>query len=314
MKNVTLFIIMVFLAQFSFSQTMTVHKTDGTTTFELSQVDSITFSTSTPTPGGYTGDFLGWTGSSGTYTYSLVKVNGQNGTVTNIGGSDYFPGMAYGPDGTLYGIGTHLDIIYPSDGSTTEIGSFNYQSETDILMHAGAFSPSGTLYVTENAITGASRVFSVNLSNAALTLVGTLPTSPDVWDLEFASTGTLYGVHFDLSTLNASNMSLITDLGSTGTDITSITFGDGGVLYGSYYSSTSLYSLNLTNGNATSVLTLSSSGIWSLVAERTTSPSNIVNHKTAKTYGVAPQKSREKLMALEKAVIECHNMRLMNKK
>jgi hypothetical protein len=314
MKKIAISMFVVLISQLSFAQTMTIHKTDQTTTsFQLSQIDSITFSTSTTPTGGFTGNFLAWTGSGATYSYSLVRVNGQNGTVTNIGGNDYFPGMAYGPDGTLYGIGDHLSTINPSNGSTSEIGSFNYGSESGILMHGAAFSPSGTLYVTENATP--SRVFSVNLSNATLTYVGTLPTTPDVWDLEFSSGGTLYGVHYDLSTLNPSNMSLVTDLGSTGIDLTSITFGSGGVLYGDYYGSTTLYSLNLSNGSVTSVATMGSTYLWSLVAERTSSSSSIAtSDKATRAYGVASQRSKEELSALEKAVIECHNARLMNKK
>ncbi len=45
MKSAITFVITVLLTQFSFSQTMTVHKTDQTTTtFQLLQIDSITFS------------------------------------------------------------------------------------------------------------------------------------------------------------------------------------------------------------------------------------------------------------------------------
>jgi glutamine cyclotransferase len=45
MKRITILIIAVLLTQFSFSQTMTVHKRDQTTVdFQLSQIDSITFS------------------------------------------------------------------------------------------------------------------------------------------------------------------------------------------------------------------------------------------------------------------------------
>ncbi len=50
MKNITLFILMVLFSQFSFSQTMTVYKTDHSTqSFQLSQIDSITFSTTVDT-------------------------------------------------------------------------------------------------------------------------------------------------------------------------------------------------------------------------------------------------------------------------
>lgn len=57
MKNVTLFILVFLLTQFAFSQTMTVYKKDATTAnFQLSQIDSITFS-STPLNAIYYDDF-----------------------------------------------------------------------------------------------------------------------------------------------------------------------------------------------------------------------------------------------------------------
>jgi hypothetical protein len=48
MKNTVLFILVILLTEFSFSQTMTVHKRDHTAIdFSLSQIDSITFSVPT---------------------------------------------------------------------------------------------------------------------------------------------------------------------------------------------------------------------------------------------------------------------------
>lgn len=313
MKKITLLIIIVSLTQLSFSQTMTVHKKDQTTvSFSLSQIDSITF-LPPEAPSGFTGNFLSWTGlDDPAHYYTLVRINGQSGTVTNIGGNDFFPAMAYGPDGTLYGIASDLHIINPTNGSTVKIGDFNYQSESYILMHGAAFSPSGTLYVVENAIP--SRVFSVNLSNSALTYVGT-PTA-QIWDLEFASNGTLYGAEFDLFTLNPSNMSTITDIGSTGVFISPVTLGNGGTLFGmDIFPSTNIYSLNLNTGHATSITTVGSTGLNSCVAERTTTSSKITQFSiAAKTYGLATQRTKEELLALEKAARQSYATRLKNAK
>jgi hypothetical protein len=68
---------------------------------------------------GYAGNFLSWTGSDDTdHYFTLVLVNGMTGSVTNIGGDNYFPAMAYAPDGTLYGISRELHVIDPATGST----------------------------------------------------------------------------------------------------------------------------------------------------------------------------------------------------
>ncbi len=160
---------------------------------------------------GYTGDFLSWTGSDDVnHFFTLVRVNGKTGDVTTIGGADFFTAMAYAPDGKLYGISDELHIIDPATGSTVMLGTFQYGAST-LLMHGAAFSPLGTLYVADNSFP--SRVFTVNLSNAALTYVGT-PTAL-IWDLEFASNGTLYGAFADLFTLRASDMTTVYTVGST---------------------------------------------------------------------------------------------------
>jgi hypothetical protein len=313
MKKTSFFILIVLLTQLSFSQTLIVHKKDQTTiTFPLSQVDSITFSLPT-SPGGYTGNFLAWTGSSDpAHYFTLVRVNGQNGTVTNIGGNDFFGAMAYGPDGTLYGVSDDLHIINPNDGSTIKIGDFNYQGQAKILMRGAALSPNGTLYVEENS--SPNRIFSLNLSNAALTYIGT-PTAL-IWDLEFASNGTLYGAFADLFTLNPSNMSTISTVGSTGVYIGPLTLGNEGTLFGmDLYPSTNIYSLNLSTGHATSITMVGSTGLNSCVAERTTVSKEITQFSiAAKTYGFAPQRTKEELLALEKAVKQSYTARFKNAK
>jgi len=71
MKNVITLVLTVLLAQLSYSQSMTVHKTDQTTaTFQLSQIDSITFTV----PGIFTcGDTVNYSGG----TYHTVQIGTQ---------------------------------------------------------------------------------------------------------------------------------------------------------------------------------------------------------------------------------------------
>jgi hypothetical protein len=291
---------------------MTVHAKDGTTAdFQLSQIDSITFSTSPTPPAGFTGNFLAWTGSDDSAHYfTLVRVDGQNGTVTNIGGSDYFNCLEYAPNGTLYGIGTDLHIINPVNGSTTKIGDFHYGSQDFIPMKGAAFSADGTLYV----LASSDSAFTVNLSNAALTYVG--KPSALVWDLEFAPNGTLYGAFGDLFTLSASDLSTITEIGPTGAYVSVLTLGNEGILFAmDIFPSTNIYSLNLSTGLATSITGLGSSGLRSLVAERTNASQKIAeSHIAVKVDRFAAKRTNEELLDLERADRQSHSARLVNVK
>ena len=224
-------------------------------------------SSSGQVPPDYTGDFLSWTGmDDAAHFFTLVRVNGKTGAVTNIGGFDFFTSLEYSPDGTLYGISDELRVINPANGSTGLVGTFQFEGSSPILMTGAAFSPSGTLYVMENATP--SRVFTVNLTNAALTSVGT-PTAM-LSDMEFASDGTLYGGFADLFTLNAVDMSTMSTVGHPEPSwLESLTFDSNGTLFGiDAFPSTHIYSLSLVDGSATPVVTTGSTGLVSLVAGR----------------------------------------------
>lgn len=257
---------------------------------------------------GYSGDFLSWTGGSdASHFFTLVRVNGRTGAVANIGGFDYFPAMAYALDGTLYGISRELHKINPADGSTVTVGSLDYGLETGILMHGAAFSPDGTLYVVENAVGAFDRVFTVNLSNAALTLVGT-PTA-SIWDLEFASNGTLYGAFGSLYALNPIDTSTVSIMGNTGTYLLPLTFDSGGTLFGLDDQSTKIYSLNLLNGWAAPVIKTGSDGLTSLVVEIPPAiPAGVLFNKAVASHGYSSSKPLENLMSMERAIKSARRM------
>ena len=259
---------------------------------------------------GFTGDFLSWTGSDDTsHTFELVRVNGQTGTVTTIGGTNYFTGLAYGPDGRLYGVRDELHIINPTNGDTTLIGNLSLNSGTKILMNEASFAPDGRLFVIESS---GDRVFTVNLTTGALTLVGTVASGVFANGLEFSASGTLYTSFAFLYTLNASNVSESSTLGSTGILITQLTFGRGGILYGmDIFPSTNIYSLNLSTGLASVVTSVTSTGLESLVAERTTTvypapkvQTAVVNTPTISSHDI------ESLLTMEN---EIKNHYLMSK-
>lgn len=261
----------------------------GNESNKSSQACAVTqISTST----GFTGNFLSWTGSSdSTHSMMLVRVNGQTGTVTTIGGSNFFTGLGYGADGKLYGVSNELHIVNPANGATTKIGDLMYLA-SNILMKEAAFSPDGKLYVVEN---GGDRVFTVNLTTGALTLMGTVVSTVYANGLEFSTSGTLYTSFADLYTLNSSDMSTISTLGNTGgVYISKLTFGSGEVLFGmDIYDATHIYSLNLSTGLATAVTPVSSIGLNSLVAERTTTvypapkvKTEVVNEPTVSSHDI----------------------------
>lgn len=210
----------------------------------------------------YTGNFLSWTGSDDSdHQFKLVRVDGNTGAITDIGGAGFFTVIQYAPDGTLYGISDGLYIIDPSDGSTVKVGDFQYGGSS-ILMNGAAFSPDGTLYVAK-----LSEVFKVNLKTAALTNIGALTAV--IWDLEFAPDATLYGAFADLFVLNMDDMSAIAKVGSIGTGISPMTFGMNGTLFGmDIFPSTHIYTISRDSGAATMLLKTGSTSLVSFVAER----------------------------------------------
>jgi hypothetical protein len=223
-------------------------------------------------PGGFTGDFLGWTGSEDAdHYFKLVRINATTGEVTTIGGTRYFRALEYGPDGTLYGIGSSLYAIDPTTGVETLIGSFHTATESGILMAGAAFSPSGTLYVRTN---GTDEMYTVSLADGALTYVGT--PSALIEDLEFSSGGTLYASFAHLFALNPMDMSTKSDIGSFGgLYVGMMTYGDGERLYAMDYNpSTTLSTIDVSTALLTPITAVQSAGISSLVAERVTAMPN----------------------------------------
>lgn len=253
-----------------------------------------------PISGDFTGNFLGWTGSSDpAHNLELVRVDGQTGAVTTIGGSGFYPALAYGPDGQLYGIGSTLQIINPTNGTTVLVGDFHYQAETYILMSGASFSPDGTLYVIENG-GSPQRIFTVDLSNAALAYVGA-PTA-GIRTLEFASNGTLYASFANLFTLNASDASTIATVGTLGAYVNSLTFGSEAALFGiDLFPSTNIYTVNINTGLATSDTLLGSEGLASMIAEQTpTTASALSLSASAPTSAPSSPQDLDALLAMEK--------------
>ena len=253
------------------------------------------------TPEEFTGNFLSWTGSGDGYTSELVRVSGQDGGISAIGGNDYFPAMAYGSDGTLYGIADKLCVINPGDGSTQEIGDLTYQG-SKILMRSASFSPSGTLYVLESDGDSQVRLFTVDLSSGSLTLKGTLAIQAE--GMAFSDSGTLYVAFDNLSTLDPLTAAASTIAGSiTPAALAQLSFGENGVLYGlGASSSQNIYTINVTTGAETSVLTVSSPNLSALVAERSPPSGTAVTVRSVRTSSPRAKEGTATLRAKEQVV------------
>jgi hypothetical protein len=253
-----------------------------------------------PAADGYSGEnFLSWTGfDDPDREFMLVRVDGKTGAITNIGGFNFFTALVYGPDGTLYGISDELHSINPQDGSTTLIGTLLY-SATPVLMTGAAFSPNGTLYVLENS--SPNRVFTVNLTNAALTYIGT--PAALIRDFKFAPMGTLYGAFADLFVLDPSDLSTAATVGSMDKFLSELTFDSTGTLYGmDVYPSTNIYAVDLSTAATTTILPVGSIGLASFVAERPSDPGQSVLNKSAGMNGLSVPRSRETLLRLAKEI------------
>ncbi|OGU57270.1 MAG: hypothetical protein A2V66_11275 [Ignavibacteria bacterium RBG_13_36_8] len=253
------------------------------------------------------GDFLAWTGSDDPYHYfSLVRVNKQNGMVTNIGGNDFFTAMAYSPNGTLYGIASGLHIINPENGSTIKIGDFQYNNQNYMLMSGASFSPNGTLFVM--AISDS--VFTVNLSDASLTYVGKVTDT--IWDIEFSSSGTLYASFANLFVLDPYSMTTLSTLSRYGYYISSISFDLSGNLFGiDIFPSTYIYSININTGNASTLVQTQSDGLVAIVAERViTSIDRTTLFEEAKYNKISYSEPISKLLAQEKEFLKYRNKKL----
>ncbi len=129
MKKFAILILTILFAQLSFAQTMVVHKKDATTTnFELSQIDSITFSVQQPIP-----------------TDSLVAYYPFNGNANDESGGGY--------DGTIYGASLTADRFGKSNSAYNFNGTSDYIDLTNtnsLNFETGGFTLTAWVKFTAN--------------------------------------------------------------------------------------------------------------------------------------------------------------------
>jgi len=109
----------------------------------------------------------------------IYKINEATGAVTYLGGSTLgeFQGLAFSPNGTLYGWSTHGDptgdfyAINTSTGIGTKVGNSGGNSSIQDL----TFGPNGILYGV-----GAGKLYSINVTTGIPTLIGSNTSSYDL--------------------------------------------------------------------------------------------------------------------------------------
>jgi hypothetical protein len=212
-------------------------------------------------------NYLCWTGSNDSLrSFKLLRMNGTTGTVSVVGGTGFYTQLVYGPDSTLYGVGSDLAKIDPMTGAEIVVGHFrSIDTIKYALMSGAAFSPSGVLYVSENG--GKGRIFSVDTATAIITLVCT-PTRTSR-DFTFAPWGSIYAISSDLLLLNPADFTVHNIIGPCRGGAGAQFFTAAGVLMNNdCFPSTRLWSVDLLTGTLTQVLTPGSKGVVAMVEEK----------------------------------------------
>ncbi len=191
---------------------------------------------------------------------NFYSLNTSTGAATVIGNTNSFvPAMDYRPsNGVLYGASSSLDTVNAKTGHATTIAPLSD------LMVSIAFSPTDQLYAVNN---NSNTLFTLNpvtgatLTSVPLTVGGS--SSVEIRGIDFAPDGTLYGVGFDLYTINPLTgvANRITPAGIHITGNSSLLFDDidygpDGVLRGVTFDNTQVNSLLYTINTSTGLGTL----------------------------------------------------------
>jgi DNA-binding beta-propeller fold protein YncE len=196
----------------------------------------------------------------------LYDINEATGAATNprSTGIPNLVDVAFGPDGTLYGLTTVTsDSLYkfnPTTGTPTLVGSTGLSNifEGDLAFQPGT----GVLFGVQD-VPSAHRLFTIDVTTGTATIVGNVSGSPgDLSGMAFAPNGTLYMLDTSAGSLLAvnpgtgnvlSSVSLSTHLGDVaGFEFDPVT----GVAYvadGHTSGTGQLYTLNLATGGLTAV-------------------------------------------------------------
>ena len=170
------------------------------------------------------------TGTGGLNEFSLVEWFTNPVAETLLGESTFFTGLDVDPTtGKLYGASSSLYLVNPTDGSYETIGTIRSATEDGILPSI-TFSPSGVLYGSDyDSDLGSFRLYTIDTNTAFATEVGIVPEN--AWGIDFAPNGTLYGAWRGLITIDPSNGSVLSNIGTLEDSILNIDITSDGTIY-----------------------------------------------------------------------------------
>jgi len=212
---------------------------------------------------------LGGTGSDGLNPFSLVELQTDPVKEGLVGPAGDNLGLDFAPDGRLYGAGSSLRIINPTDGSFATIcprsptGSY-------ILMSSIAFHPNGTLYGVGLLD---KYLYTVDTATCFATTVGPI-SGATVWCIDFAPDGTLYGAFANLVTLDPGSGRVLRIIGpikclDTQVYVNDIDFAPDGQIYAVHFESKMLYKIDPVDPSHATGFGPYDSELWGVASEVT---------------------------------------------
>ena len=201
----------------------------------------------------------------------LSKIDLSDASQVSVGTiSPTFGGMDFGLNDVLYGLDYNTNQLFEvdtTDASTTLIGS-SVPPSTHIWTGMAYDAATGIMYAvaSHGIASGSSNLYTIDVSDGSITLVGSQSTATSIACIAIDDNGQMYGLQLSASAkiyLIDKTDGSVTVLGNVNA------FGGAGMGYGMDYSSdnqtmyltaydsftfnNNLYTIDLTNGNATSV-------------------------------------------------------------
>ena len=216
-------------------------------------------------------------------TNHLAKLDVASGNSTILGTlPTAITDIALSPTGTLYGVDTTFNLwqINPVNATGIDIGTVGS------FVNALTFSSDGTLYGAGN-----SKLFTINVTTAARTKVGTFANYTSSGDLAFDQSGNLFlsatsgSGNDDLLRLNT-HTGAATLVGSIGFDtVYGLAPGPNDVLYGMSSDTEKVITINTTTG-AGSVLSSYGGGLLSPIYGATSFAQPVPETSTTVSFGL----------------------------
>ncbi len=185
----------------------------------------------------------------------------------------YLPTMDFSPDGLLYGGGSKLCLIDPSNGSAQTIcQTLSTPDGTPVSLNGIAFHPNGTLYgIDWDMETDQNVFYIIDMTKCLATEVCRISASRgSVWGIDFSPKGVLYGafselVRFDLTKRTATIVGRRFSLPF----VNDIDYAPDGFIYAVDNMESRLYKISPSTGSVVDQYGPYDSELWGVVSECT---------------------------------------------